>query len=293
MSGLLPAAIPSPSTNGVHVGPFNFHVYGLMYVIGLAVCVALTVRRWRAQGGSADLVYEVALWSFPAGLIGARIYFDLTTPGDVPDHWWGPFAIWDGGLGVWGGILAGTLVGAWVVHRRGESVFAFMDAVAPGLLLAQGIGRLGNWFNQELYGRPTSLPWGVEIDPDHRPARYADRSTFQPTFLYELIWDVALAIGLIVLGRRRQIRPPGIFCLYVAGYSAFRIVEELLRVDPSARFLGQRLNLYVASILTVAGLVGFWVSQRRPAEAAPEDGRPARATSKPPASAASEASTHG
>jgi prolipoprotein diacylglyceryl transferase len=257
-----------------------------MYLIGLAVCIALTVRRWRAQGGSADLVYEVALWSFPAGLVGARVYFDLTTPDQIPSGWWGPLAIWDGGLGVWGGIAAGTLVGAWVVNRRGESVAAFMDAVAPGLLLAQAIGRLGNWFNQELFGRPTSLPWGLEIDPAHRPARYADSPTFQPTFLYELIWDVALAIGLIVLGRRRRIHPPGLFCLYVAGYSAFRIVEELMRVDPSARFLGQRLNLYVASLLVVAGLVGFWISQRRPLAATPDEGPPARAAAKPPASAA-------
>jgi prolipoprotein diacylglyceryl transferase len=138
-----------------------------------------------------------------------------------------------------------------------------MDAAAPAILVAQAIGRVGNWFNQELFGKPTSLPWGLEIDPEHRPARYADSPTFHPTFLYEILWDLALAAALVVLGRRRDIRPPGIFALYVAGYSAFRIFEELLRVDPSKHVLGLRLNFWVAGSLTLAGLAWFAWSQRR------------------------------
>ena len=141
-------------------------------------------------GGDWDLVFRVAVWGVAAGIVGARLYHDVTSWSEVPDKWWGPFAVWQGGLGVWGGIFLGVLVGAWIVRRSGQSIRLFMDAVAPGLLLAQGIGRIGNWFNQELFGKPTDLPVGVEIDPAHRPAGYFDHDTFHPTFLYELTYDV-------------------------------------------------------------------------------------------------------
>jgi prolipoprotein diacylglyceryl transferase len=251
------AFIPSPSSNGFHVGPLFFHVYGLCYVVAVIAAVTITVRRWKARDGTPELVHEVAVWGFPAGVVGGRLYFLATSWSEVPPHWWGPFAVWKGGLGIWGGIAAGTLAGVWVLRRRGANVSLFMDAAAPALLVAQAIGRIGNYFNQELFGGPTTLPWGLEISPAHRPAGYAQYATFHPTFLYELVWNLLLAGALIWLGRHRRIRAPGLFALYVAGYSAFRIFEETLRVDPAHYLLGLRLNFYVASILTLLAIAWF------------------------------------
>jgi prolipoprotein diacylglyceryl transferase len=255
-------SIPSPPWNGVHIGPFFVHAYGLAYVFAVLAAVAISTRRWKAIGGDPALVQEVALWGFPAGLIGGRLYFLATSWNEVPKHWWGPFAVWQGGLGIWGGIAGGTLGGLWVLHRRGVDIPAFLDTAAPGLLVAQAIGRIGNYFNQELFGGPTNLPWALRIDPAHRPAGYLADPTFHPTFLYEIIWNLALATALVWLGRRHRIRPPGLFALYVAGYSIGRIGEELLRVDPAHHIFGLRLNFYVASLLAITGLVWFVRSQR-------------------------------
>ncbi len=265
--------IPSPPVSGIHIGPLDIHVYGLMYVVGITLAIIITRRRWQAEGGDPDLVGDVALWSVPAGIVGGRIYFDVTTPKYIPPHWWGPFAVWDGGLGIWGGIALAAVVGIWRLRRNGANVPVFMDAVAPALLVAQGIGRIGNYFNQELFGGPTSLPWGLEIAPAYRPPGYTRYATFHPTFLYELIFDMALAAALVWLGHHRGIRPPGLFALYVTGYSAFRIFEESLRVDPSEHFLGLRLNFYVASALALFGLGWFIWTQLRakvPADATVE-----------------------
>jgi prolipoprotein diacylglyceryl transferase len=258
--------IPSPSVNGFHLGPLFIHFYGLMYVVAITLAVIITRRRWRAAGGDPTLVTDVATWVVPAGIIGARIYFDITTPFDITPHtWWGPFAVWNGGLGVWGGILAGALVGVWRVHRAGADWRLFANAIAPALLVAQAIGRIGNYFNQELVGKPTSLPWALEVSPAHRPAGYLGFSTFQPSFLYELIFDLALAALLVWLGHHRNIRPPGLLALYVAGYSAYRIFEETIRVDSSAHLLGLRLNFYIAIVGTAAGIAWFaWTQRRRP-----------------------------
>jgi prolipoprotein diacylglyceryl transferase len=262
--------LPSPSVNGFHIGPLFIHFYGLMYVVGIALAIYITRRRWRAMGGNPDLVGDVAIWAVPIGLIGARIYFDVTTPADIPHHWWGVFGIWTGGLGIWGGIAFGAAAGIWRVRRAGANAGLFANAIAPALLVAQAVGRIGNYFNQELFGKPTTLPWGLEIAAAHRPAGYVAFATFQPTFLYELIWDLALAAFLVWLGHHRKIRPWGLFALYVAGYSAFRIFEESVRIDSSEHFLGLRLNFYVATILTIIGLVWFYFSQRRPAVPAGE-----------------------
>jgi prolipoprotein diacylglyceryl transferase len=251
------ASIPSPSENGFHLGPLFVHVYGLAYIVAVLAAIAVTTRRWEARGGSRELVQEVALWGFPAGLIGGRLYHLATSWNEVPHHWWGPFAIWKGGLGIWGGIALGTLGGLFVLRRRGADIPRFLDAAAPGLLVAQAIGRVGNYFNQELFGGPTSLPWGLQIDAAHRPDGYAQYATFHPTFLYELLWNLALAGALVWLGRHRKIRAPGLFALYVAGYSASRILEELLRVDPAHHILGLRLNFFVAALLCAAGLIWF------------------------------------
>jgi prolipoprotein diacylglyceryl transferase len=264
------ASIPSPPDSGVHLGPLFLHAYGVMYAVGVVAAVALTVRLWERSGGRRELVYDVALWGFPAGLLGGRLYFLATSWSEVPDHWWGPLAIWHGGLSIWGGIALGTLVGVWRLRRARVDVAAFMDAAAPGLLVAQAIGRIGNYFNQELFGDPTDLPWALRIDPAHRPPAYAEYVTFHPTFLYELLFDLALAAVLVKLVRGGRIRTPGVFALYVAGYSGFRIFEETLRIDPSHHILGLRLNFFVATALCLAGLAWFIYSQHgsRPARIA-------------------------
>jgi prolipoprotein diacylglyceryl transferase len=255
------ASIPSPSAGGFEVGPLTVRVYGLMFLLGLLAAVAITAGRWERRGGERGLVYDVALWSFPAGLVGGRLYHVVTSWNELPDHWWGPFAVWEGGLGIWGGIAAGTLVGIVVLRRRRADVASFLDAAAPGLLVGQSIGRIGNYFNQELFGGPTSLPWSLAIDPANRPDPYAQFTTFHPTFLYEIVWNLALAAALVWVGNHRRIAAPGLFALYVAGYSVGRMGEELLRVDPAHHILGMRLNFFVAVALFVAGLAWFGRTQ--------------------------------
>jgi prolipoprotein diacylglyceryl transferase len=257
------AAIPSPPVNGFYLGPLDVHFYGLMYVVGIALAVVIARRRWQAMGGDPRLVEEMALWGVPFGIIGGRIYFDITTPQFIPPHWWGFLAVWDGGLGIWGGVALATAVCIWRLRRAGVSVTGMMDAAAPAVLVAQAIGRIGNYFNQELFGGPTNLPWALRISPAHRPAGYLQNPNFHPTFLYELIWDLALAGFLVWLGHRGKVRQGSLFALYVAGYSAFRIFEETLRVDPSEHLFGLRLNFYIASALTLAGVAWFALLQRQ------------------------------
>jgi prolipoprotein diacylglyceryl transferase len=260
------AYIPSPHTGVVHLGPLQLHMYGLTLLVAILACIYLTGRRWTAIGGDWDLVTRVAVWGVGFGVVGARLYHDITSWSEVPSpKWQGIFEVWKGGLGVWGGIFLGTLVGAAVVRRAGADVGKFMDAVAPGLLLAQGIGRIGNWWNQELYGKPTKLPWGLKIDVSHLPTdpRYAGYTTFHPTFLYELIWDVVGVLVLIYIGRRFRIRPPGLFALYVAWYCFGRFFEELLRIDPAHHIAGLRLNAWVSVIVFVLAVAYFVLHQRR------------------------------
>jgi prolipoprotein diacylglyceryl transferase len=262
---LFPGSIPSPSQNGWYIGPFFVHAYGVAYVFAVAAAILVTRWRWARAGGDPKLPQDTAIWAFPAGLIGGRIYFLITTPSQIPPHWWGPFAIWKGGLGIWGGIAAGTAVGLWYVHRRLGSwslTRCFADATAPALLVAQAIGRIGNYFNQELFGKPSSLPWALQISPAHRPPGYLQYATFEPTFLYEIIWNLSLAGFLIWLSLRRRIRAPGIFALYVAGYSAFRMFEETQRIDYSNHFLGMRVNFWIATLLCLGGLLWFAAIQR-------------------------------
>ena len=260
------ASIPSPSSGTIDLGPFTIHMYGLMLLLAIAACCWLTGYRWVRCGGDWDLVFRVAVWGVAAGIVGARLYHDVTSWNEVPKPWWGPFAVWQGGLGVWGGILFGVLAGAWIVRRSDQSVLLFMDAVAPGLLLAQGIGRIGNWFNQELFGKPTDLPWGLKIDPQHRPPGYFDHNTFHPTFLYELTYDLIGVAILLWVDRRFNIRRPGLFALYVSYYCFGRFFEELLRVDPAHEFLGLRLNAWVSIVVFVLSTAFFiwWQFIRKP-----------------------------
>ena len=255
------AYIPSPHSGTVNIGPLVIHMYGLTLLVAIVACILLTGKRWVALGGDWDLVLKVAVWGVAFGVVGARAYHDITSWNEVPSpKWKGIFEVWQGGLGVWGGILLGTLAGAVVIRRAGYSVRRFMDVTAPGLLLAQGIGRIGNWWNQELYGTPTKLPWALKIDQSHRPTdpKYLGDATFQPTFLYELLWDFAGVVLLLWVGRRFRIKPPGLFALYVSYYTFGRFFEELMRIDPAHHFYGLRLNAWV-SIVVFVGSTAFFV----------------------------------
>jgi prolipoprotein diacylglyceryl transferase len=279
------AFIPSPHTGVVHIGPLQLHMYGLTLLVAILACIWLTGRRWVAMGGDWDLVTRVAVWGVAFGVLGARLYHDLTSWGEVPDpKWQGIWEVWKGGLGIWGGIFLGAIAGSIVVRRAGYSVAAFLDAAAPGLLLAQGIGRIGNWWNQELYGKPTTLPWGLKIDPAHRPFNYLDRATFHPTFLYELIWDLAGVAVLLYVSRRFTIRPPGLFALYVAWYCFGRFFEELLRIDPAHHIAGLRLNAWVSIILFVLS-VSYFIWHQRGAARGPDAHEHRRQPPKGPAMA--------
>lgn len=296
--GLPLSFLPSPSISGFHLGALYIHFYGLMYIVGIVLAVIITIRRWRAVGGDPDMVWTVTIWAVPLGIVGGRIYFDITTPAVMPHHWWGPFAVWTGGLGIWGGVAGGAAAGIWRLRRAGVSAGLFANAVAPALLVAQAVGRIGNYFNQELFGKPSTLPWALEIAAAHRPTGYVSYSTFQPSFLYELIFDLAWAAALVWIGHHRRINPWGLFALYVAGYSGYRIFEETIRIDYSQIILGMRLNFWVAILMTLIGIGWFvWIQRRSwpdqltaPARAA-ELMTPAAAAVSPAAEAASEQTT--
>ncbi len=258
MTGPL-ASIPSPGTNTLSIGPLDFRLYGMMIALGVVAAVLITQRRWTARGGAADDISAIAVWAVPAGIVGARIYHVLTDLGDYTDDPVSALYIWQGGLGIWGAI-AGGIVGGWFVARqRGLDVVALLDAVVPGLLVAQAIGRLGNWFNRELFGRPTELPWGLEIPAGDRPPAFLDAATFHPTFAYEALWNLALAGVLVLVARRwTSARPGSIFGLYVAGYCAGRVWIEMLRIDPAQQILGQRLNVWTS--ILVGGAAVAWLA---------------------------------
>ena len=266
------ASIPSPSTSVVDLGPLSIHMYGLTLLVAIAAAIALTGYRWTRLGGDWDLVFRAAVWGVAFGIVGARLYHVVTSWSEVPDpKWWGVFAVWKGGLGVWGGILFGVVAGAVVVWRSGESVRLMMDCVAPGLLLAQGIGRWGNWFNQELFGKPTRLPWKLHIDDAHVPAGYFGHHYFHPTFLYEFVYD-CIGVGiLLAVDRAFRIKRPALFALYVSYYCFGRFFEELLRIDPSHHFAGLRLNAWVSIVVFVLSTAFFvwWQFFHTPREAPP------------------------
>ena len=289
------ASIPSPSSGTLDLGPVTIHMYGLMLLAGIAACIAITGVRWVARGGDWDLIFRVAVWGVGAGIVGARLYHLATSWSEVPDDWWGPFAVWEGGLGIWGGIAGGVLVGGIVAHRAGASVTALLDAAAPGLLVAQAIGRVGNWWNQELFGEPTDRPWGLEIDTDRRPDAYIFDTTFHPTFLYEALWNLLAAGLLLILDRRIKFRPPALFALYISLYTGFRFYLESLRVDPSDHIAGlrvERLGLAdplhrldgVLHLLAVLPRPPGRTEPPRPQARRAEDGdgRPARPRPTPP-----------
>ncbi|MDX2702700.1 prolipoprotein diacylglyceryl transferase [Streptomyces sp. PA03-6a] len=259
------AFIPSPSRGVIHLGPIPLRGYAFCIIIGVFVAVWLGGRRWVARGGLKTTVADIAVWAVPFGLVGGRLYHVITSYelyfGEGKD-WVNAFKIWEGGLGIWGAIALGAL-GAWIgCRRRGISLPAYADAVAPGIAFAQAIGRWGNWFNQELYGRATDLPWALKIDSAHRPADSLDVATYHPTFLYESLWCVGVALLVIWADRRFRLGHGRAFALYVAAYTVGRFWIEYLRVDDAHHVLGLRLNDWTSILVFVAAVVYIVVSAR-------------------------------
>ncbi|MEU6778877.1 prolipoprotein diacylglyceryl transferase [Nonomuraea angiospora] len=265
------ASIPSPSQGVWYLGIIPIRAYALCIVLGVIVAVWLSERRWQARGGQKGTIVDIAVPAVIFGLIGGRLYHVIT-------DWQTYFGsraikepiqalfIWEGGLGIWGAVALGAL-GVWfAVRKRGISMSAVADTVAPGIAFAQAIGRWGNWFNQELYGSPTTLPWGLEIDVDHGGEPGV---LYHPTFLYESLWDVALGFVLLFAGRRFALHHGRLFALYVAGYTLGRFWIEGLRIDPvggvdhAVTLLGLRLNQWTSIVLFVAALAYFWLTRKR------------------------------
>lgn len=262
---MLQASIPSPSSGVLELGPFPLRAYAVCIIIGVLVCVVISDRRWVARGGRKGTFAEVATFAVPAGVVGARIYHVITSYELYQDRPLDMFKIWEGGLGIWGAVIGGAL-GAWLYTRRHGIRFApFADAIAPGLAVAQAIGRLGNWFNQELFGRPTDLPWALEIEPENRPAGYLNEDTFHPTFLYELLWNLGVAGLVLWADRRFRLGRGRAFALYVAAYCAGRLWIELLRIDTANEFFGLRLNVFTSVIVFVLA-VSYLLLRRGPRE---------------------------
>jgi prolipoprotein diacylglyceryl transferase len=260
------ASIPSPSQGVWNIGPLPVRAYALCILAGIVVAIIVGNRRWIARGGRAGTVADVAVWAVPFGVVGGRLYHVITDWqlyfGPTGSGWVNALKIWDGGLGIWGAVALGG-VGAWIgCHRRGIPLPPFADAIAPGVALAQAMGRFGNWFNQELFGAPTTLPWGLQISPEHRPAGYEQFETFHPTFLYESLWCVTVACLVIWADRRWRMGHGRAFALYIGLYSAGRGVIESLRIDDAHHFFGIRLNVFT-SIVVVIGAVAYIVISAR------------------------------
>ena len=263
--------IPSPSLSSFSVGPLTIHFYALCIITGIAA--AIWIGRWRYAnlGGNPDDVSEVAIWAVPFGIIGGRIYHVITSPAQYFGENGNPIdalRIWEGGLGIWGAISLGA-VGAYLYFRTHKTSLNFrqlLDSLAPGVVLAQAIGRIGNYFNQEVFGKPTELPWGLEIDPVNRPDGFESYATFHPTFLYELLWCLVVAVLLIKLpGFLKKItsNQGDVFTLYILGYTLGRVWIEGLRIDEANLILGLRLNIWVSLIVLVTASAYLIANKRR------------------------------
>jgi len=250
--------IPSPAHGTIGIGPLQLHAYGLMLAIGVLVAARIADLRWRQAGHeNSKAIAELAVPVVVCGVIGARVYHLFTgykwSEGGIA----GAFEIWKGGLSIWGAVGGGLLAVLFLSRRRHLDTLALLDAMGPGVVVAQAIGRWGNWFNQELFGRPSKLPWALEIDPAHRPVGYALTKTFQPTFLYESIWCLVVFATIIWLERNRGLVKGQAFALYVAMYTFGRIFFEWMRVDPASKVFGIRFNLLLSAALCLVGSVWF------------------------------------
>lgn len=263
---LLPMPIPSPSQSVWWLGPIPLRAYGILIVAGMFVAIYIGKKRYQARGGDGELLYDIAMWVIPLGIIGARLYHVITTPDDFFSSWEAMAAIpriWEGGLAIWGGITAGAL-GAWIALRRaGQRIGPIADALAPGILVAQAIGRWGNWANQELFGSPTTLPWGLQIDDAHLPPGYPSGTLFHPTFLYESLWNISMALIIVALDRRLKFRSGQVFALYLIAYGTGRIIMETMRLDEAHKYLGIRLNAWTSIFAIILACILLVYFQRR------------------------------
>ncbi len=274
LAGLI-ASIPSPSSNAIEIGPLRLNAYGLMIALGVLAAVWLAGRRFEQKGiGTREDVAAIALWAVPAGVIGARLYHVITDWQRFEDDPLDAFRIWEGGLGIPGGMALGVIVGVLVAKRRGIPLDPALAAITPALPLAQAMGGWGNWWNQELFGRPTDLPWALEVSDDKAiDAGYPPGTTFHPTFLYESLWNLFLCGALIWIDRRFAPRGWQLFAMYVMGYAFGRFWIEQLRIDPANEIGGWRVNEVVSAVLFVAAVlvlvIGTLRSRRQPALAPP------------------------
>ena len=271
------AYIPSPTISQFSIGPATIHIYALCILMGIVLAVWITTTRWKKLGGNFDQVLDITLVSVPAGIIGARLYHIITTPERFfgPDGDWAEmFRIWNGGLGIWGGVLFGTLAAwAWCRHKH-YPMALLADAIAPGLLVAQAVGRLGNWFNQELYGAPTTLPWGLKLNMEGTAIGHSEQcydgatcpsgTLFHPTFLYEMIWNLIGAAIIVYIGSKamKKLKAGSLFAVYIMWYTLGRTWIESLRIDYAHEFLGVRINVWVSMAVFVLGAVSFIVVQQ-------------------------------
>jgi len=258
--------IPSPETGVWDLGPIPLRAYAMFIVLGIIVAVVLGNKRYEARGGRPGVITDIAIWAVPFGIVGGRLYHVLSDWqiyfGEQGRGLTAAFRIWDGGLGIWGAVILGG-VGAWIGARRSGVVLPpIADAIAPGIALAQAIGRLGNYFNQELFGSPTTLPWGLEISPANRPEGYAEYATFHPTFLYESLWLVALALVVMWADRRFNLGHGRAFALYVLLYTVGRVWIEALRIDSANHILGMRLNVWTSILVGLGALAYLVISSR-------------------------------
>lgn len=259
-------SIPSPESG--NLGPF--HMYGVILAIGVLVGVYIAEQRWRRRGYPKDGIYDIAFWVVIWGVVGARLYHVVTDYELFEHDPWRAVQIWRGGLGIWGAVIGGALAVIVTAWRRHLPTLVIMDCMAPGIILAQAIGRWGNYFNQELFGKPTTLPWALEISPAHRPAGYAQYATFQPTFLYESVACLAIFAVLLLVESRRRLRVGQTFALYVALYTFARFWFENMRIDPAHEIAGMRLNAWVSILVFVFGVGWFvWLGRHEPPQRRP------------------------
>jgi len=251
------AFIPSPSSGIVHIGPLPLHAYGLMLAIGVLVAARLAEPRAAARGFEKGTIGHIATATVVGGVVGARVYHLFTGYSWSDRGFWGIFEIWRGGLSIWGAVAGGALGLGWEAHRRKLDTLLLMDAIAPCVAVAQAIGRWGNWFNQELFGRPTTLPWAVKIDLAHRPPGYAHYATFHPTFLYESIWCLLIWFVITRAEKRWSFARGQSFALYGALYTFERTFMEMLRIDAATKIFGLRFNALLSAVLCVASTVWF------------------------------------
>ncbi len=258
------ASLPSPSSNSLSVGPLEFQAYGVCIALGVLAAVWIAQRRWVARGHQPDDITAVAMWAVPAGIIGGRLYHVITDNQRFRGAWLDAFKIWEGGLGVWGAVGGGVVGAILIARRRGFPLADLFYATAPALPVAQAIGRFGNWFNQELFGKPTDLPWGLEIDPIHRPTAYLDSTTFHPTFLYEALWNLGVAAVVIWVVPRvlPRLRHGYEFAVYVGLYTLGRLWIELMRIDSANKILGQRVNVWTSLIVGSVALALVVINRR-------------------------------